>query len=208
MSRTLDTCRDPKGEFEMHRAMARSDARANRKRLIDAAHEVFRDQGLDAEMKVIAERAGVGVGTIYRNFPTKDDLITAITAELVEGLEEACDAADRTEDPVEGLRILIAGCLRNVEQYGDVVMATKQRGVPAECINLIMDLNPHGRIVTILQRGIDSGRLRSDMDAEVAATLVESSLFPPGYKALRQAMTHQQVADAVTDLFLRGMLAG
>ena len=68
----------------------RADARANRARLVEAARAVFSERGLAAEMKEIAERAGVGVGTIYRNFPSKEDLIVAIMRDaLATAMQEA-----------------------------------------------------------------------------------------------------------------------
>lgn len=187
--------------------IARSDALANRQRLIAAAQDVFRERGIDAEMKVIAERAGVGVGTIYRNFPTKDDLITAITAELVEAVRVVCDEAAQTEDPAEAIRIVVEGTLRNIDHYGAVVMATKQRGLPPECHVLFLELDARGRITDLIQNGIDCGRFRADIDAAVAATLIEASFLPPSYLTLRQTHTHEQITEALIDFLLNGMLA-
>ena len=183
----------------------RADARANRQRLIDAAHDVFRERGLDAEMKTIAERAGVGVGTIYRNFPTKDDLITAIAAELVDTMVAVCNEATSVADPVDAMRVFVRGGLTTINQYGDVVMATKQRGLPPACHALFTEFNIRGRIIELIQRGVDEGCFRSEMDVAVAATLVETSLFPPSYQFLRQTHTHEQIVDAVTDLVLHGI---
>ncbi|MBV9193729.1 MAG: TetR/AcrR family transcriptional regulator [Solirubrobacterales bacterium] len=56
----------------------RSDAERNRRRVLEAAAEVFREQGLEAPVGEIAQRAGVGRGTLFRNFPSKADLIAAI----------------------------------------------------------------------------------------------------------------------------------
>jgi AcrR family transcriptional regulator len=59
----------------------RADARRNREAVLAAAKELFADQGLDAQMPEIAKAAKVGVGTVYRHFPTKDDLIEALVVE-------------------------------------------------------------------------------------------------------------------------------
>jgi AcrR family transcriptional regulator len=53
----------------------RADARRNRERILDAAREVFAESGLDAQIDDVARRAGVGVGTVYRHFPTKEELL-------------------------------------------------------------------------------------------------------------------------------------
>lgn len=189
----------------MFRAPARADALANRQRLIDAAHNVFRERGLDAEMKLIAERAGVGVGTIYRNFPTKDDLITAIIAEMIDNLNDVCEEAEQQSNPENAVRHAIEGCLRTVNHYGDVVMATKQRGLPNECLALFAELNPRGRLIGILQRGIDSGQFRDDLDLEVAAALIENTLFPPTYKSLRATHSHEEITSAVVAFILQAL---
>src|SRR5438874_473934 len=64
----------------------RADARRNREAVIAAAKELFADQGLDAQMPDVAKAARVGVGTVYRHFPTKDMLISALVAERFERL--------------------------------------------------------------------------------------------------------------------------
>src|SRR2546426_2056466 len=56
----------------------RADARRNRKRVIEAARRCMARKGLDAQIEEIARAAGVGVGTVYRHFPTKDDLVEAL----------------------------------------------------------------------------------------------------------------------------------
>jgi len=66
----------------------RADAERNRRRVIDAAQALFRERGLDVGVAEIAERAGVGRGTLFRNFPSKEDLIAAI---VVERMGEAAD---------------------------------------------------------------------------------------------------------------------
>ena len=76
----------------------RRDAAANRARLVAAAVDVFNDQGIDAGVEAIARRAGVGVGTLYRRFPTKDALIDHLVAQVMADMTaaavEARDVAD------------------------------------------------------------------------------------------------------------------
>jgi len=64
----------------------RADAERNLRRVLDAALEVFAEHGIDAPVTLIAERAGVGVATIFRRFPTKDDLLAALLAHRGEQL--------------------------------------------------------------------------------------------------------------------------
>jgi AcrR family transcriptional regulator len=60
----------------------RADARRNREKVLAAARAVFAEQGVDAQMDDVARRADVGVGTVYRHFPTKDALLNALSDEL------------------------------------------------------------------------------------------------------------------------------
>jgi AcrR family transcriptional regulator len=60
----------------------RADARRNREKVLAAARAVFAEQGVDAQMDDVAKRADVGVGTVYRHFPTKEALLNALTDEL------------------------------------------------------------------------------------------------------------------------------
>jgi AcrR family transcriptional regulator len=81
----------------------RADARRNREAVIAAAKRLFADEGLDAQMPDVAKAAKVGVGTVYRHFPTKEDLIAALAAERFERLAEKAREGIAAEDPWEGL---------------------------------------------------------------------------------------------------------
>ena len=76
----------------------RADARRNRDAIIRAARELFAEKGLDAQMDEIARRAKVGVGTLYRHFPAKEDLLDSLIVRRFERLtERAADAVGRAE---------------------------------------------------------------------------------------------------------------
>jgi AcrR family transcriptional regulator len=81
----------------------RADARRNRQAVIAAAKKLFADQGLDAQMPDVAKAAKVGVGTVYRHFPTKDDLIAALVAERFRRLAEKARECLEMRDEWEGL---------------------------------------------------------------------------------------------------------
>jgi AcrR family transcriptional regulator len=86
--------KDPEGSARPMRA----DAVKNRQRILDAAAEVFAEKGLSVPIDEVADRAGVGVGTLYRHFPTKEALFEAIVAtkilDLVEAVRSACGSPD------------------------------------------------------------------------------------------------------------------
>jgi len=81
----------------------RADARRNREAVMAAAKKLFADQGLDAQMPDVAKAAQVGVGTVYRHFPTKDDLIAALAGERFERLAEKAREGIEADDAWEGL---------------------------------------------------------------------------------------------------------
>ena len=89
----------------MGHAPERSDARANRQRILDAAVEVIAERGGSAEVKDVAERAGVGVGTIYRNFATRHDLFRAVVEETLQRLYAVRAAALALDDPAESIGV-------------------------------------------------------------------------------------------------------
>ena len=80
----------------------RADAERNRCRIVEAARAVFAEQGLDASMNEVARRAGVGVATLFRRFPTRDDLITATFADKMTAYANAIDDALADSDPWRG----------------------------------------------------------------------------------------------------------
>ena len=85
----------------------RSDARDNRDRLLDAARTVFAEHGLDAPMRDVARRAGVGPATLYRHFPTKEVLVTEAFADQMRACEVIVGKGLADEDPWRGFRSML-----------------------------------------------------------------------------------------------------
>jgi len=85
----------------------RADAERNRRRLLDAATEMFCERGLDVGVGEIAQQAGVGRGTLFRNFPTKEHLIAAIVSDRINESVARGRAALESDDPGEALFTLI-----------------------------------------------------------------------------------------------------
>ncbi|MGU3316944.1 TetR/AcrR family transcriptional regulator [Sphingomonas sp. M6A6_1c] len=83
----------------------RADAQRNLVTLLKAAKEVFAEAGVDAPVRDIAERAGVGVGTVYRHFPRRPDLIAAVFAQELDSCADAADALAAAHPPFEALAL-------------------------------------------------------------------------------------------------------
>jgi AcrR family transcriptional regulator len=98
-------------------AELRADARRNRDELLDVARQVIAEEGVDASLRDIARRAGVGIGTLYRHFPTREALLAAIIGDGVRRM--AADAAklSATRPPDEALAVWLAGVARRIGPY-------------------------------------------------------------------------------------------
>lgn len=82
----------------------RADAERNRQRLLETAKIAFAEKGADASLEEIAHQAGVGIGTLYRNFPNRDALISAVYLKETEQLAQAAERLAEERPPVEALR--------------------------------------------------------------------------------------------------------
>jgi AcrR family transcriptional regulator len=185
--------------------MLRADARANRDRLLAAAHEMLRERGVEAEIKEIAERAGVGVGTFYRNFPTKDDLIIAIAQEMFDAIAAVTEDAMAEADPIAALRSLIAGGLVVVQQYGDLMEMLHGIMPPGCKEQIIANVDPLARVGAVIQKGVDAGIYRPEIDIELVATSM-IGIFHPGILAkLLETRTLDEIVASRLDLALGGL---
>jgi len=81
----------------------RRDAERNRQRILKAASEVFTEQGLEASLDEVARQAGVGVGTVYRRFRTKEELVEALFEDRVDAVAALAERAAKEPDPWTGL---------------------------------------------------------------------------------------------------------
>jgi AcrR family transcriptional regulator len=140
----------------------RADARRNREAVIAAAKKLFADQGLDAQMPDVAKAAKVGVGTVYRHFPTKDELIAALAAERFERLAESAREAIEAKDPWEGICgfIRFAADLQADDRGLCEVMASRPEVMNVAALSVGLD-ELTDKMVKRAQR---SGDLRKDLD--------------------------------------------
>ncbi len=160
---------------EPERAL-RADAARNRERILVAAREVFAERGLDATLDDIAHRACLGVGTVYRRFPGKEELIEALFVQALDKMVGLAEEAAGMEDPWESLVWFLERAtemqsedvgLRDVVRhsgYGrDKVAAARSRIIPA--------------VHRLVERAQQSGRLRSDFmptDVPIIELMVSS----------------------------------
>jgi AcrR family transcriptional regulator len=142
----------------------RKDAERNRRRILDAAAELFTERGLGVTLNDIAHHADVGVGTVYRRFPDKELLIDALFEERVGEILVLAEEALTNPDPWEGL----AGFLeRGLElQARDKGLKQLLLGTPQGCARVGGVRERMFPLVTALvERARDAGALRPDIDA-------------------------------------------
>src|SRR4051794_24448608 len=95
----------------------RKDMLRNLERVLQAAHELFAERGAEVTIHEVAHRAGVGVGTVYRRFPSKEHLFIAVQAAVCSDTHRCLqDAAARASDPEDRLRALVTTHYRRLEQ--------------------------------------------------------------------------------------------
>jgi AcrR family transcriptional regulator len=151
----------------------RADAQRNLDRLLDVAGECFAEQGLDVSVDEIARRAGVGHGTVFRNFPSKDDLVIAVLNERIRELTQLALAARAEPDAWEGF----AGFFRHVsllyaENLALIEGLERCAGTPEK--------GELGRAVEqLVQRAQRAGALRRDVTAEDVMMLVPTAARYP-----------------------------
>ncbi|WP_208753071.1 TetR/AcrR family transcriptional regulator [Bradyrhizobium genosp. SA-3] len=144
----------------------RADAVRNRERVLEAAKTVFSAGGPEASLEAVAKRAGVGIGTLYRHFPTREDLFEAVYRREVEQLGELAEQLKNAKDPVDALRRWLRS---NVE-----FVATK-KGMSAalaltfqsssELAAFSMDRLTKA-IGSLLDRAVAAGQMRGDVSPE------------------------------------------
>jgi AcrR family transcriptional regulator len=166
----------------------RADAQRNRERLLDAAVRAFSQAGPEVTLDSIAKDAGVGIGTLYRHFPTRESLVEAAYRNE---LAKLCDAAAELRDrlpPVEAIR-------EWMDRFIDY-LTTKREMADALRLVIAAGANPYaqsrdrllGAIGLLLDAGAATGTVRADVDpADVLVALSGVSLASGGRDQRDQA---------------------
>ena len=178
----------------------RADARKNYEQLLEVARDVFAEQGVDASLRDVARKAGVGLGTLYRHFPTREVLLETLLRENFDALAararelETSDASD--EALVSWLHEIIAFTYEN-------------RGVIALMMGAIEDLDSalhascftlRGAGAALLARAQAEGTARTDLDGAELFDLIAALAW------LREQPSHAPRADRIFELIASAVL--
>lgn len=144
------------------RRVLRADARRNRDAILDAAGELFAQRGDAVQMEEIAERAGLGVGTLYRHFADKQALRAAIIGRRFEEMTFLAEAAEAAADPWAAFEALLYGYLEAAEPDAAFRFAILGPDEPSWA-----DIEEQKAVFSaivgrIVRRAVEAGRLRAD----------------------------------------------
>jgi AcrR family transcriptional regulator len=146
--------------------LTRSDARRNRDAILAAALEAFAESP-DASLNAIAKRAGVGNATLYRHFPTREELVLATYQQEVRKLVDAADLLLQEQAPIDALRSWVERLARYAMTKHGLADALRKATTPGSDLS---STDTYGAIVAaldrLLQANISAGTLRSGLDAE------------------------------------------
>lgn len=156
----------------------RADAARNRERIIEAAAEVFAERGLDVSTAEIAEHAGVGEATLFRRFPTKDDLIDAILErKMAESIDLMADyAAD--PDPARGIeRFFVEMIGHKLQTDQGFYEAAGQRCMTNPAFEALRKQSLE-MIGVLLRRAQEAGAVRDDLEPQDLSFLLMAAAAP------------------------------
>jgi AcrR family transcriptional regulator len=146
----------------------RADARRNRETILEAAMEVFGETGLDTQMDDLARRAGLGVGTLYRHFPTKETLVRALIVFKMERMAQdaAARLADDRADPWENFSGFLLDCAERHAR--DRVLSQVLATQPASWFRhaAMVETELASRAAELLARAQRAGQARADASGE------------------------------------------
>lgn len=144
----------------------RADAQRNLGAVVEAAKAVFAESGVDAPVREIAARAGVGVGTLYRHFPRRADLVVAVFEREIDECAAAAPALAETNTPGEALTKWIH---RYTELLGTKrgLAAALHSGDPAfDALPTYFEQRLTPALQTLVQAAVAAGEIRADADPE------------------------------------------
>jgi AcrR family transcriptional regulator len=177
-------------------APLRADAARNRQRILEAAEALFIERGADASLDEIAKRANVGIGTLYRRFPTRDALLAATSDERLLALAEKSRARDVALDPGASIRTFIKELVYHASHYRGLamVLGTVLREGTAGC----HAGREEGR--RLLQRAQKAGVVRKDVSIDDLVCVVTAIAV-----AVEQSDSPKSRVAHLVDLFLDGI---
>ena len=176
----------------------RSDAQRNRERILEVAKQVFTRRGADASMDEIAKRAKIGPGTLYRHFPTRDELLATVYITEVEKLVAAQKRLSAELSPIKALRAWLLVFIDYIATKKIIVPALNaMAGGPSRVFQQSMQVMEEAANA-LASRAVSSGDLRPDVDLRDWMRAIY------GLSTVGTEDDWPQKARKFVDIFLRG----
>jgi AcrR family transcriptional regulator len=159
----------------------RADAERNRRRILDAAREVFAEHGLGVGVDAVARAAGVGVGTLYRRFPTKDDLLAAVIEDGVCRLADELEQIESADDPRDAFEAAVRAFAETIARdrgFYEVIHGTPEF-IPVARESKARLMESVGRVLARAQR---AGAVRDDVVADDITALCQVAARMPRWR--------------------------
>jgi AcrR family transcriptional regulator len=178
----------------------RADAQRNYQRLLDAALSAFTEHGADdASLEEIARRAGVGIGTLYRHFPTRQALLEAVYCDQVEALRATAAGLRESGSPAGALEAWLRALMAFSSTKHNLTSALLATGKDSEMLSAC-GMAICGAAETLLDRAKEAGAVRGDADARDVIRLVHAITL-----ATQRAPTDPGQPDRLLGLILDGL---
>jgi AcrR family transcriptional regulator len=181
----------------------RADALRNRERLLAAAKAVFSSGGAEASLEAVAKRAGVGIGTLYRHFPTREALFEAVYRREVEQLAELAEELKGKAAPVEALRRWLHANVEFVATKKGMAaaLALAAHAPSAELTSYSFERLTKA-VGMLLDRAVATGEIRADIHPEdILRALI-------GMCIIRDRPGWQRSVRRLVDIFIDGLRRG
>jgi AcrR family transcriptional regulator len=179
----------------------RADARRNYDRLIAEAHEVFVEQGVGASLEEVARRAGVGTGTLYRHFPTREALLSTVMESAFVAQHAYASELLARDDAAEALDDYVRYWIRNTAVYKglsvEVMKAAIEGDVASMASSCLLVRNDAEQILTRAQA---TGKIRKDIKQKDVWRLLHGVVM-----AVKDTEIDQATARTMVDIILKGL---
>ncbi|MBB5913507.1 AcrR family transcriptional regulator [Nocardia transvalensis] len=181
----------------------RADARSNRDQILAAAQTVFREQGVDVPMKEIADRAGVGVGTLYRRFPDRGALISAAAQAYLQSLADLAATARAEEDRAwPALRRFLRECAElRLGATASAIEPALHADIRADPGLTDIRANVSEQVARLTAQAQVDGDLRTDVDAQDVSRLMTLQIY------VRPDESYDRAVQRTMDIVLDGLRA-
>jgi AcrR family transcriptional regulator len=188
----------PKKHFPPPGRKPRSDARRNRERILAVAKEAFTRSGASTSLDDIAKQAGVGPGTLYRHFPTREELLHAVYRSELEKLAAAERKFAQIMPPIEALRTWLLLFVDAIETKQIIAPALQTLIGDPKKVFAASYARIHQAIHALVERAIESGDIRKDLEPfDLVRALI-------GVSNVASSPDWQQSARRLVDILITG----